>query len=87
MQNYPNPFNRATRIGFHLGKRVDFSLQVFNSTGQSVATLMAGVYPAGAYQTHWDGRDDQGQAVASGLYVYRLNTNSWESNRKMVLVK
>ncbi len=87
MQNYPNPFNRATRIGFHLGKRVDLSLQVFNATGQSVATLMAGVYPAGAYQTHWDGRDDQGQAVASGLYVYRLNTNSWESNRKMVLVK
>ena len=87
MQNYPNPFNRETHIGFHLGKRVDLSLQVFNATGQSVATLMAGAYPAGAYQTHWDGRDDQGQAVASGLYVYRLNTNSWESNRKMVLVK
>ncbi len=86
-QNYPNPFNQTTRIGFTLKQRAAVALQVFNARGQRVATLLQGTWPAGAYQTVWDGRDGQGQAVASGLYIYQLYAGGRQATRKMMLVQ
>ncbi len=86
-QNYPNPFNQTTRIGFTLKQRAAVALQVFNARGQRVATLLQGTWPAGAYQTAWDGRDGQGQAVASGLYIYQLYAGGRQATRKMMLVQ
>ena len=86
-QNYPNPFNHATHIGFTLQQLSAVSLQVFNIRGQLVATLVEGIRPAGTYQTAWDGRDDQGQAVSSGVYIYQLRAGGQQVTRKMTLVQ
>ena len=86
-QNYPNPFNQATHIGFTLKQPAAVSLQVFNTHGQLVATLVEGTRPAGTYQTAWDGRDAQGQAVSSGAYIVRLDAAGQQATRKMILIQ
>ncbi len=86
-QNHPNPFNSETQIVFHLPRTEHLSLEVFSLTGQSVATLMEGVYPAGRYQIPWDGRDERGHSAGSGIFFYRLTTETLQSTRTMVLVK
>ena len=86
-QNYPNPFNHATHIGFTLQQPSAVSLQVFNTHGQLVATLVEGTRPAGTYQAAWDGRDAHGQAVSSGTYIVRLDAAGQQATRKMILVQ
>ena len=86
-QNYPNPFNHATHISFTLQQPSAVSLQVFNTHGQLVATLVEGTRPAGTYQTVWDGRDAQGQAVSSGTYIVRLDAAGQQATRKMLLIQ
>ena len=86
-QNYPNPFNHTTHIGFTLQQPSAVSLQVFNTHGQLVATLVEGTRPAGTYQTIWDGRDAQGQAVSSGTYIVRLDAAGQQASRKMILIQ
>ena len=86
-QNYPNPFNHATHIGFTLKQSSSVSLQVFNTHGQLVATLVEGTRPAGTYQAAWDGRDAQGQYVSSGAYIVRLDAAGQQATRKMILVQ
>ena len=86
-QNYPNPFNQATHIGFTLKQPAAVSLQVFNTHGQLVATLVEGTRPAGTYQTVWDGRDAQGQVVSSGAYIVRLDAAGQQATRKMILIQ
>lgn len=86
-QNYPNPFNHATHISFTLQQPSAVSLQVFNTHGQLVATLVEGIRPAGTYQTVWDGRDDRGQAVSSGTYIVRLDAAGQQATRKMLLIQ
>ena len=86
-QNYPNPFNHATHISFTLQQPAVVSLQVFNTHGQLVATLVEGTRPAGTYQAVWDGRDAQGQAVSSGAYIVRLDAAGQQATRKMILIQ
>ena len=86
-QNYPNPFNHTTHISFTLQQPAAVSLQVFNTHGQLVATLVDGTRSAGTYQTAWDGRDAQGQAVSSGAYIVRLDAAGQQASRKMLLVQ
>ena len=86
-QNHPNPFNSETQIAFHLPRTERLSLEVFSLTGQSVATLMEGVYRAGRYRIAWDGRDDRGTPAGSGIFFYRLMTETLQSTRTMALVK
>ena len=71
-QNYPNPFNPVTRIRFSLPADGDASLAVHNAFGQKVRTLADGRHRAGRYVVDWDGTDESGRAVASGVYHYRL---------------
>jgi len=81
-QNYPNPFNPHTTISFSLPKGTDVKLEVFNLAGQKVATLLDEYLAAGTHQYRWDGSD-----VCSGVYFYRIKTNTHTASKKMVLLK
>ena len=86
-QNTPNPFNISTAIRFSLPQPTDVSLQIFNVLGQSVRQLQTGMMSPGEYSIEWDGRDDAGHVMNSGVYFYRLQTNSFADTRKMLLLK
>ncbi len=87
-QNYPNPFNPTTVISFNLQKGVsNASLEVYNILGRQVKTLVDGPLDAGRYTVTWDGRDDGGNAVASGVYFYRLRADEQVEAKKMLLMK
>jgi len=87
-QNYPNPFNSGTVIRFALPIREEVDLAVFNLAGQRVAALVDGQREAGTYAVRWDGRDESGRALASGVYLYRLRVGRQQvETRKLVLVR
>jgi len=88
-QNYPNPFNSSTAIRFSLPISADIELSFYNLAGQQVATLVEGMREAGTHTVRWDGRSDDGQELASGVYLYRLQTNDGKQveTRKLVLVR
>ena len=83
----PNPFNPVTAIGYALkdGGRAD--LAVYNAAGRRVRTLVDGFVPAGEHEVTWNGQDENGERVASGVYFYRLRVGESETTRRMVLVK
>jgi len=87
-QNVPNPFNGGTVIRFALPQRDKVELFLYNLAGQQVATLVEGVREAGTYAVRWDGRDDDGWELASGVYLYRLHAGDRRGveTRKLVLV-
>lgn len=86
-QNFPNPFNPVTQIQFNLNRAEIVQLQIFNSLGQKVATLLDDLRAAGMHTVYWNGVDDNGQAVATGVYFYKLTAGSLSETRKMVLLK
>ena len=85
-QNYPNPFNPSTIIPYELAAAAQVRLEVFNSIGQRVATLVDGEQPAGAHRAQWNGTDAAGRAVAAGVYLYRLTADGASQTGRMVLV-
>ena len=86
-QNYPNPFNPATTIYFDVAQAGEVQLRIFNSLGQIVRTQENESYEPGRYQVQWDGLDDFGQSLSSGLYLYRLDTHNFSKTRRMTLLK
>lgn len=86
-QNYPNPFNPETIIRFQLPAASQLDLTVFDLLGRKVATLVNGEKEAGALQVRWDGKDEKGHEVRSGLYFYRLTTPLFTQAKKMLLVR
>lgn len=95
-QNYPNPFNPVTTITFEIpssgghgegGEKVETTLSVFDVRGRCVAVLLEEELGPGTYKVTWDGKDFLGRQVSSGLYFYRIDSGSFTSTRKMVLVK
>jgi hypothetical protein len=86
-QNYPNPFNPTTMIKFNLKKSMHIKLTVYNMLGQKVKTLVDQKMLAGSHITTWNGQDDNGKILASGIYYYRLETESFKTTKKMVLMK
>lgn len=86
-QNYPNPFNPETTIRYSLPKKGNVEIHIFNAIGQKVRTLVQSTQKAGVHQVLWDGRDDQGLRVASGIYLYRLRAVDKLATRKMVILK
>jgi len=86
-QNYPNPFNPETEIRFDIPRAGEVELAVFNILGQEVRRLAEGDMAAGNHRVTWDGRDDAGRAVSSGIYFYRLKTGETSLRKKMVLLK
>jgi len=86
-QNAPNPFNPSTRIPFQLTRSGRVTLSIFDVAGRRVRDLVDRDLPAGVHAAEWDGRDDTGSAVASGVYFYRLQTGPQSETRRLVLVK
>jgi hypothetical protein len=87
MQNQPNPFNPLTRIGFSVERSGPVTLRVYDIGGRLVRTLVDRTLPAGAHAEVWDGRDDAGSRVASGIYFYRLDAGSRSMTKKAVLLR
>ena len=92
LQNYPNPFNPETWIPYHLSEAAPVTLSIYDVTGERIRTLSLGVQAAGFYQSrsraaYWDGRNDLGEQVSSGVYFYQLSTPSEHQIKRMVIVK
>jgi hypothetical protein len=87
LQNYPNPFNSGTVIAYNLPAPDEVALTVHNLVGQQVAILTQGARQAGAHVLTWDGRDGNGRPLASGIYVYRLQTKAQQQTRKLLLLR
>jgi hypothetical protein len=87
-QNYPNPFNPDTKIKFAVEEAGNAEVAIFNLKGQKIATLFSGEVEADTYyETVWSGRDDNGKEVASGVYLYRLNSSGKNETKRMMLIK
>lgn len=86
-QNYPNPFNPTTTIAFDLAKPGNVSLEIYNTKGQKVRSLLNENFTEGMHTVLWDATDDSGCTVASGLYFYRLKSSTGVQSRKMLLLK
>ena len=87
-QNYPNPFNPSTLISFSLPKEAPVTFEVYNMLGVKIRTLMAGeTKSAGVYSVSWDGRDNAGVSMPSGVYLYRVSAGSFLASKKMTLLK
>jgi hypothetical protein len=91
-QNYPNPFNPATKIQFRVeslefGEPIHTTLSIYNILGQKVRVLLDKEMRPGRYEVVWDGRDEKGKEVSSGIYFYQLKTGDYKEIRKMVLLR
>jgi flagellar hook assembly protein FlgD len=86
-QNYPNPFNPSTTIEYVVSQAGEYELSVYNLLGQKIRTLLSSQLTAGDYRAQWDGRNDTGQKVGSGIYFYRLSGKNLTLTRKMVLMR
>jgi len=91
-QNYPNPFNPETWIPYHLAQDAPVIITIYNAQGQLVRLINLGRQPAGIYVSksraaHWDGRNNVGEYVASGLYFYSIRAGKFSATRRMLLIK
>ncbi|PKK84736.1 MAG: hypothetical protein CVT49_00865 [candidate division Zixibacteria bacterium HGW-Zixibacteria-1] len=86
-QNYPNPFNPVTNISFSVPQAMKASIEVYNILGEMVKTVFDGMAEAGRNEVVWDGTSSSGEPVASGIYFYRMKAGSFETSKKMVLMK
>lgn len=85
--NYPNPFNPHTRIAYFLPRACQVKLEVFNVLGQKIRTLVNEDQSAGNREVSWDGRNQAGEEVASGVYFYKLQAEEFTETKKMVLIR
>jgi flagellar hook assembly protein FlgD len=85
--NYPNPFNPETTISFSLAKPMPTKLRIYNLKGQLVRNLVSNEMPKGDHKIVWNGFDDKGLPVGSGVYLYRLEAGDYTRSMKMVLMK
>ena len=87
LQNQPNPFNPETEIQYELPRQSRVVLSVFNLLGQRIKTLVSGTYAAGMHSVRWNGTDDSGRLVPSGVYIYRMEAPGFVQKRKMTLLQ
>lgn len=92
LQNYPNPFNPETWIPFKLADQSLVTIEIYSSTGELIRTLTQGSLKAGDYSSqsdaiHWDGQNDEGESVSSGIYFYTINAGDFSATRKMLIRK
>ncbi|MDD4232084.1 MAG: C25 family cysteine peptidase [Candidatus Cloacimonetes bacterium] len=85
--NFPNPFNPETNIKFSLKEAANVKLNIFNLKGQLVKSLLNTPMDAGKHQLVWDGKDNNGSNVSSGIYLYRMEAGNYASTQKMMLMK
>lgn len=87
LRNYPNPFNPSTSIEFMISKSGQVKVEIVNILGQRVRALVDEYLEAGYHLARWDGTDDSGQEVSSGIYLYHISTSELSQTRKMLLLK
>lgn len=85
--NYPNPFNPETSISFSVSKDSNVSIDIFNIKGQKVRSLVNDTFKSGTHQVVWNGTDNNGKSVGSGMYFYRMNNEDFTSTKRMLLMK
>ncbi len=85
--NHPNPFNPETTLVYEVPEETAVQLAIYNLLGQPIRTLVAQRHPPGRYRVEWDGRDQDGRAMASGVYFYRLQADRHSDVRKMTLIR
>ena len=86
-QNYPNPFNPSTTINYALPTKSHVVIKVYNVLGQEIRTLVDHDNSAGFYSVLWNGKDNFGKSVTSGIYLYRIETDDFDKSMKMILLK
>jgi len=86
-QNYPNPFNPTTAIKYQLPESQNVTLEIYNSLGEKIRTLVNYYQNAGYHTAQWDGMNNAGHSVASGMYLYRITAGKFTSVKKMLLLK
>jgi thiol-disulfide isomerase/thioredoxin len=86
-QNYPNPFNPSTTIRFGMKAKGLVTVKIYDVAGRLVRTLVNEVRDAGAYSAVWDGRNNLGAHVASGIYFYKMETKGFSATKKLVLLR
>ena len=87
-QNYPNPFNPSTTIKYDLPKETRVKLEIYDILGQRIKTLINNEQQtAGFYQLQWNGKNDFGVPVATGVYFYRIKADNFIKTKKMILLK
>ncbi len=86
-QNYPNPFNPSTQINFSLPSQASVKIAIYNVAGELVRTLINDDMSAGNYRITWNGMDNNGRTISSGVYIYRMQAGKFVSARKMLLLK
>ena len=88
LRNYPNPFNPETTISFSVTQTSPFvTLEIFNLKGQKVKTLINAIIPKGFHRTVWNGTDENGKPVSSGIYFYKMKTGKYVSTKRMILLQ
>ncbi|MBI4548539.1 MAG: T9SS type A sorting domain-containing protein [Ignavibacteriae bacterium] len=86
-QNYPNPFNPLTTIEYHLPQRQNVEIEIYNSVGQLIKTLINTQQEPGSYAIQWNGQDNDGKVASSGTYFYQIKTDGVVQVKKMLLLK
>ena len=86
-QNYPNPFNPNTRIGYALPAKSHVTISIYDILGRKIRTLIDDIKPAGNHSAEWNGRNDQGVIVSTGIYFYRLKSDGLVESKKMLFLK
>ncbi len=86
-KNYPNPFNPETTISFSLAQAGEIKITIYNIKGQKVQTLVNDQLPTGKHSAIWNGTNDNGKKVTSGIYFYKLKTDSYVETKKMMMLK
>lgn len=86
-QNYPNPLNPSTLIKYSCGKEVYVTIKIYNILGQEVTTLVSGKKSAGVHQIWWDGKNEQGKPLASGLYLYQIKAGPFVQSKKLLILR
>ena len=92
LPNYPNPFNPETWIPYQLSEPANVTLKIYSTKGELIRTLELGYRPTGIYQSrsraaYWDGKNQVGEPVASGVYFYTLTAGDFTATRKMLIRK
>ena len=85
--NYPNPFNPTTTIVFRLPENSEVTIEIFDIIGRLVKTFYNGTQKPGEYLLSWDGTNDNGLRVSSGVYFYKMKANTYVCSKKMLLIK
>ena len=91
MQNFPNPFNPVTKIRFGVPvtgeNNPNLQISIYDTQGKKIKTIISGVFTPGSYQVEWDGTNEEGHPVGSGIYIYRLESSEFIQARKMMLIR